>query len=238
MDDEIDLRQYLNILWRRRGTITVVTLVAALAAVLFGFLAPPLYEAEALLFVARPPLEGLTLADPSNPNLRFIIGPQSPPALLVQTIVELARSRLLQRKLAGEVLVNPTDAKLDEELTARGLPEANLVKLRVRGNDPNRVARTANLWGELVISESEPLMSTRSSKDRPPMKLIEAVAPDSPVAPRKTLNIAVAAILGLVAGAIASFIMDYFNPSVPAVVSGPLTPAVPDPPSATTARRR
>ncbi len=49
MGDEIDLREYLRILWRRRHTVGAVTLAAVLAAVLFSLLSSPVYEAEALI---------------------------------------------------------------------------------------------------------------------------------------------------------------------------------------------
>lgn len=76
MDTEIDLRQYLKVLWRRRLVVIGVTLAATLAVGLFSFLTPPVYEAQAMLLIVRPSLQFETLTDPSNPNRKVIVLPQ------------------------------------------------------------------------------------------------------------------------------------------------------------------
>ncbi len=221
-EDEIDFRQYLKVLWRRRLVVIAVTLAATLAAGLFSFLTPPVYEAQAMLLIVRPSLQFETLTDPRNPNLKVIVLPQQSQTLPAQPIVELARSPLLQRKLTGEVLGNAiSGAKLDESLIAVGNRESGVVKLTVRGEDPDRVAKVANLWGEVVVSESESLFSPGRSKVRP-VKLIEAVVPDTPVAPRRDLNVTLGAILGVMAGLVLAFVMEYLSIANPAPVPSPV----------------
>ncbi|HEX7593197.1 MAG TPA: Wzz/FepE/Etk N-terminal domain-containing protein [Anaerolineae bacterium] len=51
MEDEIDLRAYLDVLLRRWKWIVGVTLVAALVAGVVSLLMPPTYESTASVFV-------------------------------------------------------------------------------------------------------------------------------------------------------------------------------------------
>lgn len=52
-EDEIDLRQYLRVLWRRRHTVGVVTLSAVIGAFIFSYLSPPVYEAQAAIWLSE-----------------------------------------------------------------------------------------------------------------------------------------------------------------------------------------
>jgi uncharacterized protein involved in exopolysaccharide biosynthesis len=53
MEDEIDLREYLHVLIRHWKLIVSITLIAVIAAVLVGFLAPPTYEAKASVLITE-----------------------------------------------------------------------------------------------------------------------------------------------------------------------------------------
>ena len=53
---------------------------------------------------------------------------------------------------------------------------------------------------------------------------VPPAVPDAPVAPQKTVIIILAAILGLLAGVVLAFVIEYFAPSVPAAMArGPIT---------------
>ena len=54
MEEEIDLRQYVEVLIRSWGWIAGLALVAAAAALGVSFLIPPTYEATALVAVTEP----------------------------------------------------------------------------------------------------------------------------------------------------------------------------------------
>ena len=52
-EDVIDLREYWNVLLRRKGTVFTVMAVAVVAALLVTFLSTPIFRAEALIQIDR-----------------------------------------------------------------------------------------------------------------------------------------------------------------------------------------
>lgn len=102
MDEDIDLRLYLSIVWRRRYTISAVTLAAILAAsVVTVFFLPPVYEARTLLLVADPGYRIGASPDPQGSGLQ--IGAVLASQLPVETLVAFARSDRIVPKVAGSV---------------------------------------------------------------------------------------------------------------------------------------
>lgn len=162
MDEEIDLRQYLNVLWRRRHTIAVVTLAAVLAAGVFSFLSPPVYETKAMILVSKPSFQVGTPPDPSNPGLK--IGAVLVSELPTETLVAYAKSPMITRKVVGKVSAGAVrNLTFAEELSAQVVRNTNLVELKVRGSDPERAVMIANKWAAVVTTQSESLFSTEVS---------------------------------------------------------------------------
>lgn len=163
MDEEIDLRQYLNVLWRRRHTIAVVTLAAVLAAGVFSFLSPPVYETKAIVLVSKPSFQVGTPPDPSNPGLK--IGAILVSELPTETLVAYAKSPMITRKVVGKVSAGAVrNLTFAEELSAQVVRNTNLVELKVRGSDPERAVMIANKWAAVVTTQSESLFSTEAQQ--------------------------------------------------------------------------
>lgn len=165
MDEEIDLRQYFNILLRRRRVVAVVTLAAAVAAFIFSYSSPSIYEAKALVLVAKPSFQAGAPPDPSNPGPK--IGTILVSDFPSETLVVFARSPAVTQKLAskfGTVGATSKASRLGATLRASAIRTTNLVELSARGNDPAQVARVANEWAALVTAESQGLFSTEAQQ--------------------------------------------------------------------------
>jgi capsular polysaccharide biosynthesis protein len=215
-DDEIDLREYFGALWRRRYVVVAVALAAVFAVGLYSFATPPAYEAQALLLLAArlppPPLRTEVIQDSTDPRLKVLAIYAEPRAISPEALAELAGSSSLQDELKRQVMGPSSKSKLPEDLSTQVGRSGDFVKFRVRGSDPILAERTANLWAEMVIRESAPLFPVAQSRDYPPLKLIHAVAPNTPVASRKALKVTLAGILGLMGGVVLAFVMEYFSP--------------------------
>lgn len=161
MEDDLDLRYYAAVLWRRRYVIGMVTLVAVLAAGLFSFLSPPVYEAEALLLVRKSSLQVGTL-DPREPGPKISSVLSS--ELASETVVAFAKSLAILTKVTAEV---PDAVAREKRFLRRADAQAvrgtDLVELRVRGRTPARITTEVNAWADLVTAESEALFSSEAS---------------------------------------------------------------------------
>jgi LPS O-antigen subunit length determinant protein (WzzB/FepE family) len=49
LENEVELIEYFNVLWKRRGLIIVPTILLALAAGIVSFVIPPKWETDAII---------------------------------------------------------------------------------------------------------------------------------------------------------------------------------------------
>ncbi|WP_324717247.1 Wzz/FepE/Etk N-terminal domain-containing protein [Carboxydochorda subterranea] len=144
IDDEIDLRLYVERIWRGRYVIAAVTLGAALLAFLVSrLLLPRVYEASVLLVVQ--PQE--TQASPENAPAVQVV------ALTPAGYKEIVASDPFQA-LVREGMVRENRANLvGFSLEARVVAQSNLLELKAEGPDALSAARVANYAASLLRDE-------------------------------------------------------------------------------------
>ena len=144
MEDEIDLRQLIQTLWRGRNTIIAVTLAALLASgVVSFFIMTPVYEAETtLLVVAPPPLE---LSPATEADINYILRAASRfPQFTVETYKnEVTNPQVLDRVIA-HLGLDSTREELARQVRAEYVKDSNLLRIKVSHSDPAKAAETAN----------------------------------------------------------------------------------------------
>lgn len=151
MEEEIDLREYIDVIVRRWKWIAGIALAAVVTAAIVSFLVlVPIYEAKAGVVIVK-----------SKSEISF------EPKYRTLTEEELARAGdVASRRKALEALVESSSvaaevmAKLGSTLepeerevsTLLGMVETetngDLIGIKVRGKDPRKVAAIANAWGE------------------------------------------------------------------------------------------
>ncbi|MEW6046036.1 MAG: GumC family protein [Bacillota bacterium] len=142
VEDEIDLRRYLALLWRRRWLIAGVTAMSALAAVLLTRAATPLYEATTTVLI-RPGSSSMAVQE--NAAAALLLGSKSS----LQNYVELLKSRtVIERvvlRLEGPGGVTPERVeRLRSAVTVQPVPNTDTVRISVRLPDPGEAEQVAN----------------------------------------------------------------------------------------------
>lgn len=140
--DEIDLRLYVERLWRARYLILGVTLAAA--GIAFGasrLFLPKVYEASTLLVVETE----TTPADRQAAPVRGV-------ALSPAGYREIVESDAFQR-LARESSGLPEGGGDGLAIRARAVPQANLLELTAEALDPKTAARAADHAATLLVAE-------------------------------------------------------------------------------------
>jgi len=158
--DEIDLRAYAIVLWRRRWLILAVTAVAVLLTAIATQLTPPTYEAASVLMVARTPYQVGAPPDPRNPGLK--IGASLPQDIPAETLVAFARHPSTIDDLARAL--HRSSRAFRGNLKAVVIRNTPLIELRVRGRDPADAARIANAWAGVVLADSQALFASTARR--------------------------------------------------------------------------
>ncbi|MCR4407926.1 MAG: Wzz/FepE/Etk N-terminal domain-containing protein [Anaerolineae bacterium] len=148
MEDEIDLREYIDVLIRHWKAIVILTVVAAVVSGVVSFLLPPTYEARAMVAAVQP--KYVMRFDPRFETLNK----QSP----VKAYPALATSDDVLSKLitaAGDILDEDEQQvyTLSRMVEAASSSDPSLIALKVKSRDPMKAARLANIWADIVVRE-------------------------------------------------------------------------------------
>ena len=152
MEEEIDLREYLDVIIRRWKWIVAITLVAVITATIVSFFVmAPVYEARAGVVILKSKSE-ITF----EPKYLTLTGEE-----LAGTGVDIASRRkalealVENSSLAVEVIAELRPTLDPEEREVEGLLDmvkaettGDLIEIVVRSTDPRKAADIANAWGE------------------------------------------------------------------------------------------
>lgn len=153
MEEEIDLRPYLEALFKRWYWIVAVALTAGVLAFAISSLLPPTYEATALIVVTSPQqvvLHSLT-QDTLDPNFSSV--DETMP--LLRAYPELATSDEIIRQLWNELDLPGSEIEgiedLRRRLTAEAGSDPSLLRLTAQYKDAQTAAHMANTWAALFV---------------------------------------------------------------------------------------
>lgn len=151
MEEEIDLRDYVNVLVKWWKWILLLMVIVAVTAAVISLLLPPTYEAIATLAVTQPLYVGQF--DP-----RFESVEVAPRYKAFSSLVKTAH-------LAAQV-ITALDGETDEELTVEDLlrmatvsqgDDPSIIFLKVRHRDPEFATLVANTWSQLYVAHAREL---------------------------------------------------------------------------------
>jgi uncharacterized protein involved in exopolysaccharide biosynthesis len=165
VEDEIDLRVYINVLIHYWRLIVGLTIVAGVAAFVVSLLLPAQYQATAVVVVTRP-LYQFQLA-PGIENL-----PESAAGTQVlsgKAALDLATSDATIQQLLDQMgndlpLEEQSLVPMREMLKAAQGGDASIIKLTVTNRDPQRVAKIANTWASLYVRQVNDLYGQSSEQ--------------------------------------------------------------------------
>lgn len=152
MEEEIDLREYVEVLIRYWKWIVRAALAAAVVALVVSLLLPPTYEATALVAVTKP-----RYAMQFDPRFEILNDVQPN----YEAYPELAASDELLQELLASLDPPPEDVEtlrdLQKKVEAESGADPSIVRLVVRHRNPEEAARIANLWAELFVERANEL---------------------------------------------------------------------------------
>ncbi len=158
MEEEIDLRQYVEVLFRHCKWIAGLALAAAAVALVVSFFViPPAYEAMALVAVTEP-----RYIMRFDTRFETVNGIQ--PAY--KAYPELATSDDLLQALLDAL--DPLPEHVESLQDLRGIVDAQLgadpsmVRLAITSQDPAEAARIANVWADLFVTGANEIYGAHS----------------------------------------------------------------------------
>ena len=204
----MDLRSYLRVLRRRWRTLSVVSLLAILAAALVTILTPPTYQSKIEFFVSTSTSDAASNAQLASGSTFTV--------QRVKSYAQLLRTpRALEPALA-ESGVPMTVAQVMEEVTASVPPDSVLLDVAVTDSRAERARSLADAIAKTfpgVVEELERL----DEKTASPVKLTVVKFADGsaePISPRPVRNLLLGTFLGVLAGVGLAVLKDLIDTKV------------------------
>ncbi|GAG56162.1 unnamed protein product [marine sediment metagenome] len=152
-EEEIDLREYINVLLKRKGIIILIFLIAVITAALVSYFAiSPVYQASTVFSVAK--IDG-----------RAVIN--------ITESLEIIKSNIVLDEVINRMGLEETAKQLSSQITIESLKGTNFIKISVVADSPERSKNLVENIAEVFIeqNQSEYQEKVKLIEDR--LKIIE-----------------------------------------------------------------
>lgn len=205
----MELREYVRVLRRRWQLIAAVAMVAVAIAAVTTFLATPIYQSTARLFVTT---AGSGESDSGSDAYQGGLFSQQ----RVSSYASLIRSRELASKVVKELDLDESPTDLAGRVKATALPNSVILDVTASDPDPKDAQAIAQAYADGMTDLIREL-ETQPGETVPPIKATVvdgANLPTSPASPQPARNLAVGLILGLIIGVCVAFLREILDTSV------------------------
>ena len=201
MDQEsIKIEDIIDALKSRWQMIVGIALVAIiLSTVVSFFLIKPKYQASTKLFIGK---DSSDTVKESSYNSSDILMYQN----LLKTYVDVIKTNdLISKAISGKSIVSST-AAIKGGLTVEAVTSTQILEISYVSTDKNESKEVVDAVATQFIKTSNELIGNAN------VKIIESVTlPESPISPNKKLNIAIAALLGLMVGVGLALLLEFMD---------------------------
>ena len=202
MEETISLKELFQTLKKRMSLIVLITAIAVMvSAIVSFFFLTPIYQSSTQLLVnqAKSEQQAFTTNEVQT-NLQ-----------LINTYNVIIKSPAILDKVAAQLGTDLTAAELNEKITVQSEADSQVVNVTVQDPDPQVAVNIANTTAEVFQKEIVEIMSVDNVNILAKATVAEN---QSPIKPQPLLNIAIALVVGLMAGVGLAFLLEYLDNTV------------------------
>lgn len=202
MEETISLQELFTTLKKRIGLIALMTILAITIAGVVSFLIlTPIYETSTQILVNQEQSEA---AQAINQNIQADLQ-------LINTYSVIIKSPVILDQVASDLGLDVSAEQLNNQITVATAQNSQVVNISVRDENPALAVDIANTTAAVFEKEIKGLMKVDNVSI-----LSKAVLKEnpSPVAPNPMLNMAIAAVVGLMLGVGIAFLLEYLDTTI------------------------
>lgn len=201
MEETIDLREYFGIIKKRSKLILAITSVAVIvSAIVSFFMLSPVYEANTTLIVNR---------NENNESQTMTGDEFNVTQKLAVTYGKIITSRTVLDEVIDTLNLDMDYDQLAGKINVSAVSDTQIISITVQDTNPKKAMDIANAVPQIFTKEAK-----RITKANGVEVIDKAVLPESPVKPNKMMNVAIAAVLGLMIGLFVVFLLEYMDTKV------------------------
>lgn len=202
MEETISLKELLQTLKKRMSLIVIITLLAVtVSGVISFFFLTPIYQASTQLLVNQS----------KNEQSMYNYNEVQTNLQLINTYNVIIKSPAILDLVNEELDLDMTADQLNGKITVQSEQDSQVVNISVQDPDASQAAKIANKTAEVFTREIASIMKIDNVSI-----LAKAVVVDnqSPIKPKPLLNIAIALVVGLMAGVGLAFLLEYLDNTI------------------------
>jgi capsular polysaccharide biosynthesis protein len=202
MEETISLRELMETLRKRMQFILMITLTAVIVSggVSF-FLLTPVYQSSTQLLVNQS----------KSDQPAYNIGEIQTNLQLINTYNVIMKSPAILEKVIADLDLKLTATQLNSKLTVASEKDSQVINLSVQDTDPKKAAAIANKTAEVFQEEIVKIMNVNNVSI---LAKAEVGEDTSPIKPKPLLNIAIAMVVGLMAGVGIAFLLEFLDNTI------------------------
>lgn len=202
MEETISLQDLFKTLKKRAGLIALMTILAITIAGVVSFLVlTPMYETSTQILVNQEQTEAAQL---TNQNIQTDLQ-------LINTYSVIIKSPAILDEVSSRLDLDMSVEQLNSKITVATAENSQVVNMTVQDENPALAVDIANTTAQVFEGEIMELMNVDNVSILSPAVLKEN---PSPVAPNPMLNMAIAAVIGLMLGVGIAFLLEYLDTSI------------------------
>ncbi|MGE5627294.1 MAG: YveK family protein [Solirubrobacterales bacterium] len=196
-----DIRKFYYVIKARIILIISITLLCAIASgVLSFYVLKPVYQAQISVIVGKP-----QSTDKSQQYTDVIMYQN-----LVKTYTEIAKSRIVAESAVQKLDFSITADDIQSAVTISSKEGTQILYIKAESIDASHAVQIVNAITSAFIDQSKRVYPTGGD-----IQVMDtAQYPKAPVKPRKSVNIAIAVLLGLILSTTLAFVLEYIDRTI------------------------
>lgn len=202
MEETISLKELFQTLKKRIALIISLTLIAMIiSGVVSYFVLTPEYKSSTQILVNQAKdSESIYSQNEVQTNIQ-----------LINTYSVIIKSAAILNSVRNDLKLDMSVAELNNKITVESAQNSQVMTVSVTDSDPALALEIANKTAEVFEKQIKKLMKVDNVSILP---LADDQENQSPVSPNPPLNIAIAAVVGLMIGVGLAFLLEYLDNTV------------------------
>ncbi|USK63492.1 YveK family protein [Peribacillus frigoritolerans] len=201
MEETISIKDIFKTLKKRWKLIILLTLIAALiSGTISYFLLTPVYESSTQILVNQKQSENQLDSTQIRSNIDMI-----------NTYSVIIKSPAILEKVIDELELDQSVDQLSQKIMINSQENSQVFSLTVQDSNPSKAVDIANTVSETFQKEIKDIMNVDNVSVLAKAEIKEN---PTPVKPNSILNIAIAVVVGLIAGVGLAFLLEYMDNTI------------------------
>ncbi|MGG3557242.1 Wzz/FepE/Etk N-terminal domain-containing protein [Peribacillus frigoritolerans] len=201
MEETISIKDIFKTLKKRWKLIMLLTLIAALiSGSISYFLLTPVYQSSTQILVNQKQSENQLDSTQIRSNIDMI-----------NTYSVIIKSPAILEKVIDELELDQSVDQLSQKITINSQENSQVFSLTVQDSNPAKAVEIANTVSSIFQKEIKDIMKVDNVSI---LAKAEVKENPTPVKPNPLLNIAIAVVVGLMAGIGLAFLLEYMDNTI------------------------